>query len=684
MGARGTVVGAGTKTFGELFPVLAGSPQGILWPEASRRLTNVLRGQGNPSWREIATLTPDALVHATGWRNFGHKCLVELVERAYQLANKVEAAPRVRGRDPIRIAIGDAVAEVAVWGGDEQDAMTVGEALQLVDSLGHEEVPEPVLSAYSWLMAVTVGEFTSERLGNSGLASGVDFVLGALDSRALEIVTARQLDPRVKERPTLEDLATRHGVTRERIRQIEKDGAGRLSKRLSQTHAGVVRRLSQRVARTIGVAVPASQGLSELARLADVDGKPEDHNLITLWLLLWSGGRYKIESGWLVRGGFDRLVLETSQTLSSLGSGDPSSWSEAIDALGAHGFRSPEVAEKWLGELKGFHKFDNYLVEWNRSAADRAEQVLKIQSEPMSREQLSQVVGVEPSTMGNSLLTDPRFTRLDRDAFGLSDWGGDAYIGIVGLIEREIDANDGQVGVAALADRISGEFSVARSSVVAYATNHTSFVTRKGIVRRREPDEDIGELREIRSEARCYRLPGGWAWRRLVDNHVLRGSGLPIPQGFAVEAGLRPGESAERSSEYGPVAVSWIGLHPTIGSIRAPAQRLGARNGDWMFVQLVEGDSVRFSALTADSCSQVESGTQRLNLFVGDGLDLSSDVTLLDSLGEVLAAESRLESFNQAASLLRSRGEADLAELLAGNYEADSTTSLLGLLGFEV
>ncbi|MGW0072467.1 sigma factor-like helix-turn-helix DNA-binding protein [Streptosporangium sandarakinum] len=184
----------------------------------------------------------------------------------------------------------------------------------------------------------------------------IDEVFADLDERQRAIARDRLY---ASQRATLDDLAQRFSVTRERIRQIERDLRDHVEAWLAgEGAAPLVAHVSWLRGR-LGSAVPAD----DLA--AAVPWHRTD--LATLGIPAWRFVRtlltgYEQVDGWLVAGGADELREKTRQLFAD----GPRPLEEAVTLVSQLGIRE-DVAERWLVSVPQLRVFENHVVPWPRS-----------------------------------------------------------------------------------------------------------------------------------------------------------------------------------------------------------------------------------------------------------------------------------------------------------------------------
>ncbi|WP_440100560.1 sigma factor-like helix-turn-helix DNA-binding protein [Streptosporangium sp. H16] len=421
----------------------------------------------------------------------------------------------------------------------------------------------------------------------------IDEVFATLDERQRAIARDRLY---ASQRATLDDLAQRFSVTRERIRQIERDLRDHVEAWLAKDDAAPLIAHVSWLRGRLGSAVPAD----------DLAAAVPWHRteLATLGIPSWRFVRtlltgYEQVDGWLVAGGADELREKTRQLFTD----GPRPLDEAVTMASQLGIRE-DVAERWLVAVPQLRVLENHVVPWPRSVNDKAEAVLAVAGGPLTPEEIQERIGEDYSLVGirNQLTADDRFLRVDRNKYGLSRWGGEQYLGIREMIVREIERSNGEASVNTIVTNLTGRYDVSESSVRAYAGGPGFERTQRGWIRVAGAEQaDYQPRRDVSETRRCFRSRDGRWWHRVdVNAEHLRGSGSPLPTGFAAHLGMAPGGQLTASTPSGDVVISWHN-QPTMGSIRPVLIAANASEGDHVFLTVSDGGELLTRYLPAAS-----------------------------------------------------------------------------------
>jgi Sigma-70, region 4 len=500
-------------------------------------------------------------------------------------------------------AIAAALNEIAGWG-----AATLGAsgALQAAAAISAEKsiVPTPVAEAIKRLEEVD---------GSSSAARyRLDVAFAGLEKRMPEPFSIYHRRRLTEEKPpTLRQLGEELGISQERVRQLEHQFQTYLDATVSNNVDSPIFCASLRLSAQLGPVAKASA----VRTAAQALGAGSDsliaypHRLV---LLLRLGGSYQFDGDWFARDEFRR---EAAAVMERLAHDERfASVSEVASALTQLGLRAEDVPD-WLADLEGYRVFREQLVPLGTSLADRGVAILAICAKPMSLDELFDELKEDRSARSfkAQMQSDSRVRRVGIRQYGLASWGGREYSSIVGEMRLSIERHGGSVSWKELADELSQSFGISPASVHIHAAGAPFDLDARGNVSVADASPETKPLKLTRC---CFRLPGGWSFRRAVDDDVLRGSGTAIPLGFAKELGIGPGESTRLRSSFGSVHCGWPAHVANIGSLRQVALDIGAVHGDYLFLIASTAGTIEFEHVGSASC-ELATGLERLGLECG-------------------------------------------------------------------
>ncbi|WP_246267402.1 sigma factor-like helix-turn-helix DNA-binding protein [Nonomuraea typhae] len=532
------------------------------------------------------------------------------------------------------------------------------EAERTPESLGRDAVLKLFVRVFERLME-PVPEPQQAPRADRPVPELIDAVFAALDERQRAIARDRLY---AAHRATLDELAQRFSVTRERIRQIERDLRDHVENWLGSPEAAPLVAHVTWLRGRLGSAVPAD----------DLAAAVPWHRgeLTTLNIPTWRFVRtlltgYEQADDWLVAGGGDELREKTRQLFAD----GPRPMGEAVSMVTQLGVRE-DVAERWILAVPQLRVLDGHVVPWPRSINEKAEAVLAVAGRPLSPEEIQERIGEDYSLVGirNQLTADERFLRVDRNKYGLTRWGGDEYLGIREMIAREIERAGGEASVSTIVTNLTSKYDVSESSVRAYSGGPGFERTQRGWIRvagTAPPGEAAAEpyqpRKDVSETRRSFRSRDGRWWHRVdVNAEHLRGSGSPLPTGFAAYLGMAPGGQLTASTPSGDVVISWHN-QPTMGSIRNVLADFKAGEGDHVFLTVSDGGELLTRFLPAANLALTPLG-RALHL-IGYTAPVNSELEGLQLIGARIGLPES-STRDEVIGRLRERGDRDILGFL--------------------
>lgn len=456
---------------------------------------------------------------------------------------------------------------------------------------------------------------------------------------------------------TLEALAVRHDISRERVRQIVRDARKEFEAALV-SHTLIIERTAlarssigsvvdmRQLRRTLRAAVPMVVHLA-----LEVDE-------VFFFLLFPEGSfaRYGEKSPWFVDEDTRRRVTDVRARALTDGVATEALLEE-VPAL-----RAVDELPAFLAAI-GLQELDGEVVQRNLSMSERTVRLLRRTGAPINFDDIVEVLesGDRARSLRNALLADGRIVRVDKDTFALAEWELAAYSTVRDLMRQEIEASGGEASVADIKQRLTAQFDIKASSIDTYANSPEFVRVTPGVIRLRADDEPMGDVeRPLHSLRGCVRTGRRWALRVEVTASLLKGFSVLLPTGMARHFGVARGESVTLSTDLsGDISIVRRGLQDNIGRLRWVAEELGLVEGDVLFVRLPErgGGRISFSGLA-------RSDLERANIRRRAGLLLGQDADLTVNLASSALDMPRGSRPGDIADRLRSRGEDELAALV--------------------
>jgi hypothetical protein len=431
------------------------------------------------------------------------------------------------------------------------------------------------------------------------LAAAMIGIVRGFDDRATRILAERILATAAP--LTLEELGKEFSLTRERVRQIEVRVREKIEKRLRFPDFQGLVRAANSLAGQLGVAFP-EEHLSETASLFATSAVTAQNRLL-LPLLLWVGGPYERDGGWVLKKPASATLAILSAILPQTAS--ISKFEDLSLQFTELGVRT-QYHERLIAYL-GCRLIDGFVLQWRGSLADKAFSLLSISGHPLTRDQISSSIPEEHSirTLGNYLYYDERFSRVNLTKFGLSSWGASPYKGIIQELTDEIGHAGGEATLSHLRATLIQKFGVSESSIVSYLNSPLFAKTTSGGFRVRRDDEEIVVQSRVDLTRSCFRIGERWAFRLQIDDELIRGSGRNIPSGFAQAIGVAPGTEKCFHSKCGEYRIAWFGPQPIVGSVRKFIEQHSLRRDDWIYLA-PNGNFIQVEVLRAHDLHRLD------------------------------------------------------------------------------
>ncbi|MDQ6725137.1 MAG: hypothetical protein M3066_03060 [Actinomycetota bacterium] len=503
----------------DIVPEVTTCPGGPTPTGSLARVCGILAQQGATSWAALGALT---LGEMATWPGVGPGALVGLIGAAVETVLACASRPSTelveREPDPAEESGSDSAALALIL---HHEKARGGHALRrALERHASGDGTADVRAAASLLLdaADRAGDPRVALLDQAWKAAGDHRDRGIFAHRALQL-----------EGPTpTAVLVDALGLSAARVLQIQAQAQKRSREAVGPTLANLAADVAAR--------------LGPVCRLASVDDALADMGLPArtdprVALLVWLAGPYLPvtgRTGWLATdpAGFR---ADTSRLLHD--DGGVRQLDHVTADLKAAGLGSTDV-DDWLGGLPVV-VVDGLVVAVSGHPVDVAERLLSATGRAMTAADLVAAwsAGLEVTDLDTRLGRDPRFVRVDRDHFELSEWGGEPFVEPTPQAPAELFPGAGR-------------------------------------------GAPTGRC-ELRIE---------------VDAAALRGTTVPVPLSIVHALGVVCGGRRTFATRYGPVALSHAPAHASRGSVRPVALAAGAGPGD---VLLFEFDAATGTATVA-------------------------------------------------------------------------------------
>ena len=545
------------------------------------------RGEGT---LDCSLLVQDVMA----WHTFGTGSLLDLLcvlesaeqdDRRPQSLDTDEAEQQYRQR----MSQGElCLYELAGWGLSETDAVTLGDLLSMLED---QNIALHELSNFTGLFLWDLAEPALHPY------QAVDRWVSRLPERERRIFASRLAAP-PRSRRTLQELGDELGVTRERVRQLDKLLFNRLRAYVASVPGRSINWRAGTIHRTAGVAVPVGRVEELLA--------PPPNSTDYSALLLRLAGPYRELRGWLILE--SELVADPTPSILEMtdefGVIDMKAAGEALRHWGL----PEDLHTEWLLSSGSVREFGSQLVRWNGSTEEKLSFALKEIGRPASAERIMEYIGldIDVRTVKNAMSIDDRFIRANRTKFALVSWGLPEYKGVAHSI-RNLLEQSGPMEIEEIAARLEADFGISRTTTRQYCGQSPAFIVKTGRVRFRRKDEPYTYRGvAVRNTRGVFALKEGRVGLLLrVDQDVLRGSGRPFSKAASKILKLLPDDRLifrgpkDCSLVVGFPSFSMSG--PSLGSIRALADAAEAQLGDFLHLVLDRASlSVEVAAISVE------------------------------------------------------------------------------------
>ncbi len=374
---------------------------------------------------------------------------------------------------------------------------------------------------------------------------------------------------------TLEEIGSQHGVTRERIRQVQRKLTDKVPGLLATDEWRVVRWEVFAQQHRLGACAPLT--LSEAEFLSSSEGFPRA-------LILWLAGYERFEQT-VRRRGFATPSAGTVPLLDGTPIVDRDALGASLVADGVH----VELVDWLIDSVPGIARIDDEVVLWPSNIVEKSYAVLSVRGVPMTPDALAEAIGGGVSVRGlrGRLYEDDRVARVSAREVGLVAWGGEEYTSVPGLMTTYLEEH-GPSSITDLQDNLEERFGASRASV-AMVRAAPIFANRGQQIWLRGADEPFVPRNTSHIIPGHYRAGDRLVWRLKADRELMRGSGRSAPPEIAAFVGLQPGANTKLRATPRDVHFAWLmtsHVGPQMGSLKQLAEAEGIVEGDELFLVL--------------------------------------------------------------------------------------------------
>ena len=554
---------------------------------------------------------------------------------------------------------------LAAYAAGERNLRTLSDVMPITP----EEWPTEVKELWGNLANIRSDDLAGEFKSKYSVPELVLRIVTPIDDRSREILSSRVFA--TEHLVTLDEIGQRYSISRERVRQLEKEAIAYL-KLLNEVEFLPIIRRAKALRQQLGAALPASDSLRKEA----LDWVTTDFRIykeidlsFVKAIFLWLAGPYKIHCSWLQ---IEQDLLDlTRDALLDCQENNGFIDEKAIFEVLTRFEINQRYHDGWLNRLNEFRRIDNGIIYISGSILEKAKTLLRYAERPLTVEEILEFVGGGSiRSVRNRLIDDPGFWRINKQCqFVVAGTPGyDEYTNITEEILQELEACGGQAHFNHLVEKLSRVYGVKKNSVIAYINTLMFTKDERGFVRRRDTNNKIEIHTDISKTAACYCTKNGiWFTRVEVDSDMVRGSGRSIPNAFAQQLNCNIGDRVVVESEHGQIKFSWpltSTVGATIGSLRTVLDNFSANIEDFLFIKLTS-PLLTFDILRKESLVRAHTNLIRLALFLGCD-SLSSDAEALEAIVDLFGLSGTTDEarYVEIKRLLQTRGETELAELV--------------------
>ncbi|MDN5682638.1 exonuclease domain-containing protein [Corynebacterium glyciniphilum] len=379
---------------------------------------------------------------------------------------------------------------------------------------------------------------------------------------------------------TLDELGAATGVTRERVRQIQKKLMARLHTMVTSGPVADLLAGIRAHAHPVNTLDAVTTVFPELAETQDGWDAP-------LWQVLDAfDDDFRVDDGWVCFPDLPTAAQRTGNLLAPMVNAE--GVARVADVLEQSSLDDETIMREWLRTC-GYRVVREHVLTRVGSIPARAAAVLSISGHPMTAAEMYAAASEAKSdrSFRNGLYASDDLMRVGVDKWALSRWGLQEYTGIADLIAQRVDT-DGEVAVDDLIEELTRDFGVSAQSVRTYASVG-EFEVGNGLVRRRtEPMANTATPEDANG---VYMRDGRWCYLMIVTKDHLRGSGFTVPNGMTADLGLEWNAPRELPCDWGTHRIIWGNVGNTsVSSIKRVLEDMGVGQGDRVWIDLHDGE----------------------------------------------------------------------------------------------
>jgi len=393
---------------------------------------------------------------------------------------------------------------------------------------------------------------------------------------------------------TLERIAEEFGLSRERIRQIEKELRRTIALNLGPLTDTIAALLAEQLAPAVSAEALDERLNAVFSTAASPDAPEED--LAAARRLVRGALAYSCAGGVCLSAEAVEVVARLRATAR-----------ESADDAGLVDEARLQAAlpgETWqphwhdLIARSDLHRLSGHLALRDTAKA-RAKAALLEFGRPATKAELAELSGLDPKKIGGQLSVLAGVVRADKERWGLAEWIDDEYEGIPAEIIQRINEDGGSTRLDRLLDEIPRRFGVSETSVRAYVETPAFRVEHGWVSVADDAVITVGRFEDVSSG--CDRN-GDPYWMFPVHERYLQGFSITgVPPELVARLGCRLGGTTTATvrapAGARDISVIWrkTSLHgPEIGRIADALTAIAPRQGDSVGIVVHSGNEVSF------------------------------------------------------------------------------------------
>lgn len=295
----------------------------------------------------------------------------------------------------------------------------------------------------------------------------------------------------------LEELGQRLGLTRERIRQLQKliEAKWRHPSTAGVDAGCYLRAIARSIRHQVGP-VTSSHNLREVLVTAfDIDDSRVDNQIAKMAHQLLHKELGYTDNGTTC---LDPTALAVVDDLKS----NARILADDVGLIDEHRLQTHLPDESWFTHWDTlvtncrFHRLNGCLALRDTKKANVKAALLSI-GRPATRKEVGERCGIDPARVGSHLSVVKGIVRADKKRWALAEWIDDIYEGIPAEITQRVRDGGGSVHISVLLDELPQKFGVREESVRAYVASPAFRLEHGWVSIADQPELDLGTFDDI-------------------------------------------------------------------------------------------------------------------------------------------------------------------------------------------